>query len=282
MNQEIQKNSNHQLMTYYQNGDERTRALITAGKFEIEKFEKVNAFNWSEKFPLMNVKNIEHSLELETPSIASIRKYKGDEMSIAFLVKMLEEIEMFFNVTNSMNDMQRLMTAKILFKKFYFLSVADFRLCLINAYSGKYGKIFNRIDGAVVVSWFDAYVDERHQVAQYISQQRNDQLKKEPAPHEIDREGIEKMISIFKGAVQVTKKKLHRPVFKTIEQYFEERKLNVHNCQCRLWELFQHEFENIVECKMFDGDFCTFFRWKLNGILYRINKGESIEKILAS
>lgn len=56
------------------------------------------------------------------------------------------------------------MTIEIIEENFYYFSQDDFRKCFRGAMSGKYGKIYNRLDGAVIMEWLRAYDIERTEI----------------------------------------------------------------------------------------------------------------------
>jgi len=64
-----------------------------------------------------------------------------------------------------MSDIQAAMTVDLIIEEYPYLKLDDLKLCFKNAMKMKYGNIYNRIDGQVIMSWFRAYNKERCAVA---------------------------------------------------------------------------------------------------------------------
>lgn len=71
------------------------------------------------------------------------------------------------------------MTVEIIDENFYYFSPDDFRKCFRGAMSGKYGKIYNRLDGAVIMEWLRAYDIERTELIVKEQMQKNKDEAKE-------------------------------------------------------------------------------------------------------
>ncbi|MFV0325326.1 MAG: DUF6633 family protein [Bacteroides xylanisolvens] len=64
-----------------------------------------------------------------------------------------------------MSDIQAAMTVDLIIEEYPYLKLDDLKLCFKNAMKMKYGNIYNRIDGQVIMSWFRSYNKERCAVA---------------------------------------------------------------------------------------------------------------------
>lgn len=104
-------------------------------------------------------------IESKAPTIASIRKSFGQDYIQAYIEMWIVNLRMFFNVGKSMTDEQTYMTAELIVDTFYNLNIADINLIFKNAKLGKYGKIYDRLDGNIILEWFQIYFDERCNVA---------------------------------------------------------------------------------------------------------------------
>lgn len=60
-----------------------------------------------------------------------------------------------------MGERQVAELAKLIYDDFYYLNFDDLKLCFDNAKKGKYGKIYDRIDGNIVMEWLSKYSQER-------------------------------------------------------------------------------------------------------------------------
>lgn len=90
-----------------------------------------------------------------------IRKHYGDTGLNAFLSIAIIDVIEFFNVGKTMGQNQLVQTILLIVEDFYYFNVEDFKLCFSNAKRGKYGKIYDRIDGNVIYEWLTNYSNER-------------------------------------------------------------------------------------------------------------------------
>lgn len=67
----------------------------------------------------------------------------------------------FFSVGKTMGQNQLVSTIRLIVEDFYYLKIEDFKLCFNNAKKGKYGKIYDRIDGNIIYDWINQYSLER-------------------------------------------------------------------------------------------------------------------------
>lgn len=81
------------------------------------------------------------------------------------MVYLLADALEFFNATETMSDIQAALTVDLIMEEYPYLKLDDLKLCFKNAMKMKYGNIYNRIDGQVIMSWFRAYNKERCAVA---------------------------------------------------------------------------------------------------------------------
>ena len=104
-------------------------------------------------------------LESKAPTIAEIRSSFGHDYIQAYVEMWIVNLRMFFNVGKAMTDEQTYMTAELIVDSFYNLNIADINLVFKNAKLGKYGKIYDRLDGNIILEWFQRYFDERCEAA---------------------------------------------------------------------------------------------------------------------
>ncbi len=94
-------------------------------------------------------------------SISVMRKEFGLMKVQAFVGKMIIDVAMFFNVGKMINEIQVASVANLIIEEYYYLKPDDFKLCFNRAKKGKYGKIYDRIDGQIIFDWLNTYVEER-------------------------------------------------------------------------------------------------------------------------
>jgi hypothetical protein len=69
----------------------------------------------------------------------------------------------YFNIKEKMNAGQALQFAGLFVSQHGFESLEDLVICLRNAKLGKYGEVFNRIDGQIVFGWFNQDLNEKYE-----------------------------------------------------------------------------------------------------------------------
>jgi hypothetical protein len=111
-------------------------------------------------------------------SLAYIKKYEGIESVKRLLTNAIDQLQTYFSLERIMTPYQIEMSVEIIEENFYYFSPEDFRKCFRGAMSGKYGKIYNRLDGAVIMEWLRAYDIERTEIiVQEQMQKQKDEAK---------------------------------------------------------------------------------------------------------
>lgn len=64
-----------------------------------------------------------------------------------------------------MGQEQLVQTIQLIIEDFYYFNIEDFKLCFNNAKRGRYGKVYDRLDGNVIYEWLETYSKERVQFA---------------------------------------------------------------------------------------------------------------------
>lgn len=116
-------------------------------------------------YAALNPKTVNDALNSITPAMAVIKKRYGEQFLFAFLTIAIVDLIEFFNVGKTMGEAQVVSTIRLLVDDFYYLNVEDFKLCFNNAKRGKYGKVYDRIDGNTIYEWLNKYSTERVEVA---------------------------------------------------------------------------------------------------------------------
>lgn len=81
----------------------------------------------------------------------------GIDQARAALVLLVVEVTNFFNVGKTMNDIQVAATCDLIIDTYSYLKLDDFKLCFKKGMLGEYGKIYDRMDGAVILGWIREY-----------------------------------------------------------------------------------------------------------------------------
>ena len=82
-----------------------------------------------------------------------MNKEFGETHLRGFMVKVLNDLIDFFNVGKSIGAVQVAQTVDLIIDEYYFFKPDDFKLCFNRAKKGLYGKVYDRIDGAVIL-WY--------------------------------------------------------------------------------------------------------------------------------
>lgn len=128
----------------------------------------------------MNPRHIEDVVDSPVPSVITIVKECGENVARAALVIIITELLSFFNVENTMSVQQVATTISLLMDEYYYLKLDDFKMCFKRVMLGKYGKVYNRIDGQMILEWVHTYLKERTEVADELSYNAHKASKNTP------------------------------------------------------------------------------------------------------
>jgi hypothetical protein len=121
-------------------------------------------------------------------SLAAIKKHEGEAPVKLILGSAIDQLQTYFSLDRVMSPYQIEMTIELIQENFYYFSPDDFRKCFRGAMSGKYGKIYNRLDGAVIMEWLRAYDIERTEIIVQEQMQKNKEEAKEiMSPESFDK-----------------------------------------------------------------------------------------------
>lgn len=125
----------------------------------------------------LNVATVDDCLKSASPALVTMKAELGEQKMLAILVLFITDAIEFFNIGKGMNGEQVVQTAKLIAKDYYFLKPEDFKLCFENAKRGRYGKLFDRMDGAIIMEWLDNYVNGRMNHAEQRSEEKHNEGK---------------------------------------------------------------------------------------------------------
>jgi hypothetical protein len=110
---------------------------------------------------LRKIDNIPAAIEIKTPSIASISKKFGEDFTQAYIEGWIVNLRDFLNVGKKMTDQQTQETAMMIMDLYYNITIVDINLIFRKAKLGQWGQIYDRLDGQIILSWFEKYFNER-------------------------------------------------------------------------------------------------------------------------
>jgi len=108
---------------------------------------------------------------------ATSNDHTGDMTVKAIVLMMLTDIVAFFNVGKTMTPNQLAQTTELIIENYVFLKIDDFKLLFTNAKKGDYGKVYDRIDGNIMISWIDTYLNDRMNAGESMSYLEHDKVK---------------------------------------------------------------------------------------------------------
>lgn len=102
------------------------------------------------------------------PDLATLCRDKGEAVARSILVLLVNDALDFFNVPETMNAKQVATTVDIIIDTYPYMQADDIALCFRNAMRGDYGKVYNRLDGQIILGWIREYNRERCTAADEI------------------------------------------------------------------------------------------------------------------
>lgn len=78
-----------------------------------------------------------------------------------------------------MTDQQTIETAMYVLDEYKSITIADINFIFKSAKTGKYGQFYDRLDGQMILGWFDTHFNERCAAAANASMREADKFKSE-------------------------------------------------------------------------------------------------------
>lgn len=107
------------------------------------------------------INEVSEAIETKTPSLATINKKFGEDFTQAYIEGWIVNLREFLNVGKKMNDLQTQETAVLIMQQYHAVTIADINLIFKRAKLGQWGQIYDRLDGQVILSWFEQYFRQR-------------------------------------------------------------------------------------------------------------------------
>jgi len=128
---------------------------------------------------------VKEAIRSNSRTIVSIKKEAGVDGEVyvkALLVKIFKGVITFFNVGKSMNDSQVAELVGFVATDYYFLKLADLKVWADGFKKGKYlsfsnGKLFDRLDGQIILMSLTEYCEERFKECETVSIEKHSEQK---------------------------------------------------------------------------------------------------------
>ncbi len=95
------------------------------------------------------------------PALSSVRKLHNKPFVVEYITLWIVGLNEFLNIKTKMNPSQIQQTAEIIFNSYYYLNIADLNLIFTNIKTGIYGSLYESLDGAKILTWFNQYIQDR-------------------------------------------------------------------------------------------------------------------------
>jgi hypothetical protein len=139
---------------------ERINKIIRAGVFCVDRALRV--FEVAPKIAVdrkIKPTNFDQAKELNSPSIASMVMYKGEQKTIDLIFYMLEGLVKKFGSRNDLTEEDQLELAEDIVTQFKMLKIAEIKMAFVLGMRKK--KVF-KLDYPTVISWLAEIEEERH------------------------------------------------------------------------------------------------------------------------
>lgn len=115
-------------------------------------------------------------LQLNKPpvSINKLSKINVDD-TIDEICLIILELTKWFNVKNNITETQLYSLAHMILSEYKHFNLLDIGLCFKFAKLGKYGKVYDRLDGGLILEWLNKYdADKTENIVNKRLQQNNE------------------------------------------------------------------------------------------------------------
>lgn len=160
--------------------------LVKSGQFDHSQAAMAMDATSKSKLAMIQPKSIEHAVAMPTASFTTVRKYKGEVTLNAVLHQLIYNLVDFFSVGMAINDAQIETLQRLVYMNYHWMTVAEFTLFVQKAQSGDFGQVYNRLDGATIMSWLSGFASEvlecraQKPLEQHARQKRESESAKVP------------------------------------------------------------------------------------------------------
>ena len=113
----------------------------------------------------LTIRTIEEVFTSPNQALSAYRQALGPVQGELYIKGLLTiavvDLVKFFNVGKTMGAEQVAQTVEFILSDFWMLKIDDIKLCFDNAKRGKYGKVYDRMDGAVILEWLQTHFEAR-------------------------------------------------------------------------------------------------------------------------
>lgn len=119
----------------------------------------------------------------DAPVLSTIKRCLGEPGARAVVALALSELVLFFNVGKNMNAAQIALTTDLILDRYWYFKVEELKACFRNAMVS--AKVYDRIDGNLIMGWLADYDLERDNLCEQINiDEKNAYENMQPQPRE--------------------------------------------------------------------------------------------------
>jgi len=100
----------------------------------------------------------------------------------ALLAFLITDLADSFNIGKNMTGAQVIDCATLILSGYSDLKIDDAALCFTKAKQGRYGKVYDRLDSAIVIGFLDMFLADKHEQVEYFWKYQQMELKKIDTP----------------------------------------------------------------------------------------------------
>lgn len=200
---------------------------------------------YERRWESLPVKTVSDNILSEQPNLTELQHLipKHGDMAVKLIIMhALKEVRDFFNVGKNLSNPQITITADLIMSQYWYFKIEDIKLCLRRAMCKE--KLFDRLDGNIILGWLSEYDSERTEEAMRISENEESRLRNniQPSPGAMTyREWLddleERALTDQKAATMLEQIKKPHPQRLTLLSD-EERAQKDHDF--KMWKTFQY------------------------------------------
>ena len=122
-------------------------------------------------------KGLSIDIAISSTQVKDLVKQIGDRDMLKAVTGAIILAGEYFNVKGGITEAQAVQTAALWIEQYPLETFEDLLLCLKNAKIGKYGTVYNRIDGQTIFAWFRAYLDEKYERFEQLKKMEKEQAQ---------------------------------------------------------------------------------------------------------
>lgn len=114
-------------------------------------------------------KTVQEAVNSQLPSLAKIKREllsleNGEIVFNSLITKEITGLVNSFNVGKNMSDTQISFVRETIKTDYWYLKLDELKYIFNQAKKGRYGKVYDRVDCAIICEWLDQYVLERDEI----------------------------------------------------------------------------------------------------------------------